>query len=661
MNNFTVFLLHISSKTTSPFISMPEMKRSGSLSIYFSRANKLSSSFLVSHSLSDNRVLGCSFSNILETALRFSGDFLVNKEFSQRYHCYKNNPFTSIVETAFSNCFSHNSNGGGVYFDGMNRVVQLDRCSFFNCTTRKAGGAIYGMFSHLNISRTCFFGCQANNHAHAAMINLCESQDDCFSSQNSFVSCSSADKLYGKSSIFAIVGHHYYQVCNFSHNCARSLSSLFGTFVAEIFQVSFSDMRNSSGPHLMRHYHTCICIFSFNNILKNHAAVSLMEIDNKTVFAHTTIVQNYFINPFTGSILQLRFINCYLDDPKFFVVQKNITLNNVINGSENDLIPFRFIHGEVCNIVPNNPDDFGFVNQLISVIDSNSSEFFSANPPFLGIKYPSKETPIAIPEAKPIENEKSTYVETALPEITSLLEATTSESTIPSEKIIEPEPPLQTAEIELPKESLISQDQASSSISSEIPTQIIKIKPIEKLGKKQSKKKQTVQVLSRTPSLFDIEENERDNEYVITPEAKIPQIEEPEPMPDKEFRNKSPKVQPKRGKTLNPKLAQKKIKKTKTPNVRHISPSQTFANTMTFEPSMIFTSSVSPSQSLIPLLLYSAAGLIVVMVLLSIYLLRSGESGYNLMTPSESADSKMSDMTLSSTTAVTGDSESIIV
>ena len=93
------------------------------------------------------------------------------------------------------------------------------------------------------------------------------------------------------------------------------------------------------------------------------------------------------------------------------------------------------------------------------------------------------------------------------------------------------------------------------------------------------------------------------------------------------------------------------------------SPSETFYKSRTFLPSLQFTASVSPAQSLVPYVLYSAAGFVVFAVLTSFLFLKSSDAGYNLMTPSESADSRISDYasSTSTTVTVTGESSSVVV
>ena len=120
--------------------------------------------------------------------------------------------------------------------------------------------------------------------------------------------------------------------------------------------------------------------------------------------------------------------------------------------------------------------------------------------------------------------------------------------------------------------------------------------------------------------------------------------------------------------SITPKIRTKRPKK-KTINTvsstSTFSSSPTFESTKTFIPSMQFTASVSPAQSLVPYVLYSAAGFVVFAVLTSFLFLKSSDTGYNLMTPSESADSRVSDYASSTSTTVTtmtggGDSSSII-
>jgi len=93
------------------------------------------------------------------------------------------------------------------------------------------------------------------------------------------------------------------------------------------------------------------------------------------------------------------------------------------------------------------------------------------------------------------------------------------------------------------------------------------------------------------------------------------------------------------------------------------SPSETFYKSRTFLPSLQFTASVSPAQSLVPYVLYSAAGFVVFAVLTSFLFLKSNDGGYNLITPSESADSRISDYasSTSTTVTVTGESSSVVV
>ena len=93
------------------------------------------------------------------------------------------------------------------------------------------------------------------------------------------------------------------------------------------------------------------------------------------------------------------------------------------------------------------------------------------------------------------------------------------------------------------------------------------------------------------------------------------------------------------------------------------SPSEIFYKSRTFLPSLQFTASVSSAQSFVPYVLYSAAGFVVFAVLTSFLFLKSTDEGYNLMTPSESADSRISDYasSTSTTVTVTGDSSSIVV
>lgn len=88
------------------------------------------------------------------------------------------------------------------------------------------------------------------------------------------------------------------------------------------------------------------------------------------------------------------------------------------------------------------------------------------------------------------------------------------------------------------------------------------------------------------------------------------------------------------------------------------SPSETFYKSRTFLPSLQFTASQSPAQSLIPYVLYSAAGFVVFAVLTSFLFLKSSDAGYNLMTPSESADSRISDYASSTSTTITMTAES---
>jgi len=93
------------------------------------------------------------------------------------------------------------------------------------------------------------------------------------------------------------------------------------------------------------------------------------------------------------------------------------------------------------------------------------------------------------------------------------------------------------------------------------------------------------------------------------------------------------------------------------------SPSETFYKSRTFLPSLQFTASISPAQSLVPYVLYSAAGFVVFAVLTSFLFLKSSDGGYNLITPSESADSRISDYasSTSTTVTVTGESSSVVV
>lgn len=88
------------------------------------------------------------------------------------------------------------------------------------------------------------------------------------------------------------------------------------------------------------------------------------------------------------------------------------------------------------------------------------------------------------------------------------------------------------------------------------------------------------------------------------------------------------------------------------------SPSETFYKSRTFLPSLQFTASQSPAQSLVPYVLYSAAGFVVFAVLTSFLFLKSSDAGYNLMTPSESADSRISDYASSTSTTITMTAES---
>lgn len=93
------------------------------------------------------------------------------------------------------------------------------------------------------------------------------------------------------------------------------------------------------------------------------------------------------------------------------------------------------------------------------------------------------------------------------------------------------------------------------------------------------------------------------------------------------------------------------------------SPTDTFIISRTFLPSLQFTASVSPAQSLVPYVLYSAAGFVIFGVLTSFLFLRSSDTGYNLMTPSESADSRVSDYASSTSTTmtITGESSASVV
>ena len=93
------------------------------------------------------------------------------------------------------------------------------------------------------------------------------------------------------------------------------------------------------------------------------------------------------------------------------------------------------------------------------------------------------------------------------------------------------------------------------------------------------------------------------------------------------------------------------------------SPSETFYKSRTFLPSLQFTSSIPPDGSIVPYVLYSAAGFVVFAVLTSFLFLRSSDAGYNLITPSESADSRISDYASSTSTTVTitGESSSVVV
>ena len=93
------------------------------------------------------------------------------------------------------------------------------------------------------------------------------------------------------------------------------------------------------------------------------------------------------------------------------------------------------------------------------------------------------------------------------------------------------------------------------------------------------------------------------------------------------------------------------------------SPSETFYKSRTFLPSLQFTASISISGSLVPYVLYSGAGFVVFAVLTSFLFLKSSDAGYNLMTPSESADSRISDYASSTSTTVTitGESSSVVV
>jgi hypothetical protein len=116
------------------------------------------------------------------------------------------------------------------------------------------------------------------------------------------------------------------------------------------------------------------------------------------------------------------------------------------------------------------------------------------------------------------------------------------------------------------------------------------------------------------------------------------------------------------GRHVNDVNSRNVLQKVFTPSAS-FSPSETFYLSRTFLPSLQFTASVSPAQSLVPYVLYSAAGFVIFAVLTSFLFLKASDSGYNLITPSESAESKISDYSSSTSTTVTvtGDSSSIVV
>lgn len=536
------------------------------------------------------------FKNFLDTALVFTAQNFVKDVVNTHRHVYGHKSHVYVLESMFSNCSAISSHGGALFFDRHSIAASIDRCSFLFCTTKRVGGAFYGIFVDFGISRTCFYSCVAADYGHAYFVNLLDTLGQSLHSQINVYNSSSSAKFVGKSSIVLMVGYHFFQGCNMSNNAALAYSSTIGCLVVSGFSMSFSDVSNNSAPHLFRFYNTNLSILSYVNVYHNLASTSLLFISSVSDYLHCVFTENYF-KVFVSGFADRIVVSCCVFDVVLFNYSNDfLHTYNLQYTTQPELLLLHNPFSDGCRVIGADAGDYHeYYAKFLSTLEQDDPQFDLKDVVLQRVVYPT------IPVAPPATEKDQTPGPTDIPKPTK------------NQKVI-----------------IDEDDEKEKPVS---PSTVIH---------------------SETPILS------------ITVETKEPIQENTQtPMTQTSSQTKQPKTRHDiKTNTLKPrtKKPKKKTIQTATPSAS-FSASSTFQNTRTFMPSMQFTSSLSPAQSLVPYVLYSAAGFVVFAVLTSFLFLKSGDTGYNLMTPSESAESKISDYASSTSTTVTmtkGESSSMI-
>ncbi|EAY00318.1 hypothetical protein TVAG_179890 [Trichomonas vaginalis G3] len=500
------------------------------------------------------------FNKFLDNVVKVDSNYdFIGVAQAEHQTVYGHNLNIIILESSFTHCSTTQGNGGALFLDRKTLAIRFDRCSFQKCTTKKSGGAFYGIIENLTCTRTCFDSCQATEAGHAYFLCFHKFNDTGNFSQCSFSQCATNTKLIGKSACFLLSGTFRNTLINATKNHALTLSSTFGSISSTNVSISFSLIANSSSNHILRFVELNeSLVLGFCNFIGNKASVSLMQSTSRNNIINCVFIDNQVTSICTGLITYLQMTDCVLDVKYSFFGLAYIRTPGIKFDENVQPLPLRMEFASGCRILGEHDgiENEDHVKRIIEQIPENNRKF---------IDLYIDRMAFTVPHPTPRDKQP-----------------------VPEEDILTKSVSTQKVTIEPQDEPQPKSRDRSSGRSQFIITPYVGPKRLTSSGMKQ-------------PKLF---------------------------APTASF-----------------------------------SPSDTFYISRTFLPSLQFTASVSPAQSLVPYVLYSAAGFVVFGVLTSFLFLRSSDTGYNLMTPSESADSRISDYASSTSTTVTitGESSASVV
>ena len=166
--NYSIFSLHVSSVSLSPFFSVTKR---GTRVFDKIRATKLFSGFYFSNYANKLTLKRSKFQQIGNTAIKLSSTDISNFAYKGRGFTYSDDDYVNFLECSFVECKS-NDKGGAILIDiPQNIFPQLNiYTSYFVKCSSNFGGAIYAGTERCDIKKVCFSGCYATESYNAALI-----------------------------------------------------------------------------------------------------------------------------------------------------------------------------------------------------------------------------------------------------------------------------------------------------------------------------------------------------------------------------------------------------------------------------------------------------------------------------------------------------------